>query len=251
MVCKQVGQKSNWLLLNLGLLCKSEFWLTLKDGGLLLCYFVLFSNSLLKFGDNIHVFLINYFYRLLRQSHKQIKFASSTFMRLVLHTLPRRTGFHRIFAPVRRATPSISLLAIKANGQTIQLLSLQQPLENCSIPSWQKVLRLFFAVRSFSPTAPTVTALHLTAVCYQNGLYVMYMNMNPDAREGRETARRLGQLAAFAASPLVRPARQNRHATQASEMREMFISTALFAVEYWCQNDKYLVTCGFGNFMEG
>ena len=85
---------------------------------------------------------------------------------------------------------------------------------------------------SDTPTAPTVTALHLTAVCYQNGLYVMYMNMNPDAREGRETARRLGQLAAFAASPLVRPARQNRHATQASEMREMFISTALFAVEY-------------------
>ena len=79
----------------------------------------------------------------------------------------------------------------------------------------------------------------------------MYMNMNPDASEGRETARRLGQLAAFAASPLVRPARQNRHATQASEMREMFISTNLFAVEYWCQNDKYLVTYGFGNFMEG
>ena len=105
---------------------------------------------------------------------------------------------------------------------------------------------------SDTPTAPTVTALHFTAVCCQNSLCVMYMNMNPDARqmiacvawrfwlsaltnkggEGRETARRLGQLAAFAASPLVRPARQNRHATQASEMREMFISTSLFAVEY-------------------
>ena len=36
---------------------------------------------------------------------------------------------------------------------------------------------------SDTPTAPTVTALHLTAVCYQNSLCVMYMNMNPDARE--------------------------------------------------------------------
>ena len=39
---------------------------------------------------------------------------------------------------------------------------------------------------SDTPTAPTVTALHLTAVCYQNGLYVMYTNMNPDAREGEK-----------------------------------------------------------------
>ena len=40
----------------------------------------------------------------------------------------------------------------KQHHSRIQLLSLQQPLENCSIPSWQKILRLFFAVRSFSPT---------------------------------------------------------------------------------------------------
>ena len=37
------------------------------------------------------------------------------------------------------------------------------------------------------------------------------------AGEGRETARRLGrECANFAASPLVRPARQNRHATHAN-----------------------------------
>ena len=30
---------------------------------------------------------------------------------------------------------------------------------------------------------PTVTALHLTAVCYQNSVSVIYLNMNLDARE--------------------------------------------------------------------
>ena len=121
--CAENGMQTSWSKIKLtitksGASVQIRVLTDTQRRGLLFCCFVLFSNSLLKFGDNIHVFLINYFYRLLRQSHKQIKFASSTFMWLVLHTLPRRTGFHRIFAPVRRATPSISLLAIKANGQT-------------------------------------------------------------------------------------------------------------------------------------
>ena len=122
--CAENGMQTSWSKIKLTI-TKSGFPVQIRvlidtqRRGLLFCCFVLFSNSLLKFGNNINVFFkINYFYRLLRQSHKQIKFASSTFMRSVLHTLPRRTGFHQIFAPGRRATPSISLLAIKANGQT-------------------------------------------------------------------------------------------------------------------------------------
>ena len=49
---------------------------------LLLCFFPILCYSL----GITYTFLINYLYRLLRQSHKQNKFALSTFMRSVLHT---------------------------------------------------------------------------------------------------------------------------------------------------------------------